>query len=362
MERIRLDFYKRAYDICITQGFDALAEETAKLKPSKIMIISDSNVSPLYLKTVRDTLLNACPRVTTASFNAGEQSKHLETVQNLYDACINNGLDRKSLIVALGGGVVGDVAGFVSATYMRGIRFIQVPTSLLAQTDSSVGGKVGVDFAGCKNIVGAFKQPSLVYINTDTLNTLPEREFAAGMGEVIKYGFICDKTFLNYLEENADAICKLKHEQLSYIIASSCRFKAMVVSADETELGLRAILNFGHTIGHAIESAKNFAFLHGECVGLGMKAAMYIAFQRGYVSSEDLKVLDKLLNIYALPRTVEGLDIDTLFLFLSKDKKSENGIIKFILPNPVGEAKIFTDLTREELESGMKAVIFGEND
>ncbi len=357
MKRIPLDFDKRAYDICIAQDFSALRNEIEKLGASKILIITDSNVSALYLKTVYDVLCGICPTIASVQFVAGEQSKHLQTVQYLYDACVQNELDRKSLIVALGGGVVGDIAGFVAASYMRGIRFVQIPTTLLSQTDSSVGGKVGVDFAGLKNIIGAFKQPALVYINVQTLSTLPAREFSAGMGEVIKYGVIRDAAFLNYLKDNAQKITALEFEAMETVLEKCCRIKADVVEHDETENGLRAILNFGHTLGHAIESAKGFALLHGECVGLGMVCALDIAKKRGYVSEADVQAVVKLLEIYNIPTHVGGLDVQTVAMYMTKDKKMENGVLKFVLPQPMGDAKIFKDVTATEIADAIQAVL-----
>ncbi len=357
MKRIHLDFDKRAYDICIERDFNALRGEIENLKPSKLLIITDSNVSPLYLKTVYDALSGICATVASAQFIAGEESKHLQTVQHLYKACVQNGLDRKSVIVALGGGVVGDVAGFVAASFMRGIRFVQIPTTLLSQTDSSVGGKVGVDFAGYKNIIGAFKQPSLVYINIQTLSTLPAREFAAGMGEVIKYGVIREKEFLNYLNDNSAGIRALENEAMETVLEKCCRIKADVVEQDETESGLRAILNFGHTIGHAIESAKGFMLLHGECVGIGMIAALEIAKKRGYVSEDEVLNVRKLLCTYQIPVLADGLDVRTVKEYMTKDKKMEDGVLKFILPQPLGEAKIFNDISSSEIACAIEAVL-----
>lgn len=357
MKRIHLDFDKRAYDICIEQDFGALRGEIEKLGASKILIITDSNVSNLYLKAVYGALEGVCPTVASAQFVAGEQSKHLQTVQHLYEACVQNGLDRKSVIVALGGGVVGDIAGFVAASFMRGIRFVQIPTTLLSQTDSSVGGKVGVDFSGYKNIIGAFKQPALVYINAQTLSSLPPREFAAGMGEVIKYGVIRDRAFLDYLKVNAEKIAALECEATENVLEKCCRIKADVVEHDETESGLRAILNFGHTIGHAIESAKGFALLHGECVGIGMVAALEIAKKRGYVTEAEMQAVCDLLALYNIPTQTDGLDVQTVIGYMSKDKKMEDGVLKFVLPQPMGEAKIFKDVTALEIEAAIRVVL-----
>ncbi len=357
MNRLHMNFDGRGYDICITQGFERLINEIEALNPSKILIITDSNVSGLYLKQVYDVLSGVCSSVASVEFVAGETQKNLQTVQNLFAACLQNGLDRKSMIVALGGGVVGDMAGFVAASYMRGIRYVQVPTTLLAQTDSSVGGKVGVDFGGYKNCVGFFKQPNLVYANALTLSTLPKREFAAGMGEVIKYGIIRDGEFLRYIQTNANAITSLSPEHIEHVLEVCCRIKAEVVLSDETENGVRAILNFGHTIGHAIESALGFSLLHGECVGIGMLAALEIAKLRGFVSEDEISMVADLLEKFDLPIAVSGIDADTVMSYVAKDKKMENGVLKFILPKEMGFAEIYTDVSVDELCAGIRRIL-----
>ncbi len=357
MYKLHLDFIHSAYDIQITNDFALLKSEVEQLSPSKILIITDSNVSKLYLKMVYDALFDVCDTVASVEFTAGEKSKNLTTVQYLYEACVCNNLDRKSIIIALGGGVVGDMAGFVAASYMRGIRFVQIPTTLLSQTDSSVGGKVGVDFAGYKNIIGAFKQPSLVYINTDTLKTLPLREFACGMGEVIKYGAIADASFLTLLSENAVDIQALEPLIMKRIIAACCRMKADIVRKDEKENDLRAVLNFGHTIGHAIESALDFSLLHGECVAIGMMAALRISQKRGWVNADDVALLKKLLQRYNLPAVANDLDVTAVTANLKKDKKIEKDILKFVLVEPMGCAKVVTDVTQEELTDAIESVL-----
>lgn len=358
MKQIHLDFGIRSYTVRIEPDFTALGTEMQKLEASKLLVLTDSNVSKLYLNEVYTVLQAACPgKVATAAFPAGEQSKTMQTVQHLYEACIRNGLDRKSVIVALGGGVVGDMAGFVAATYMRGIRYVQLPTTLLAQADSSVGGKVGLDFDGYKNIVGAFKQPALVYINCTTLTTLPARAFAAGMGEVIKYGVIRDKAFLNDLKENAPAVKALDAVAIEHVVEVCCRLKADIVQADETESGVRAILNFGHTVGHAIESAKGFTLLHGECVGIGMACALHIANKRGFVTDAELTNVCALLCAYGLKTRVCDLSAKTVLAYMEKDKKKEAGNIKFILPHPIGNAEVFTDVTKAEIMQALQKIL-----
>ena len=360
MQTLHLDFGKRSYDIVISDSFAEFPRAFSAVCGGKVLIVSDSNVAPLYLDEVRRLLYCAgFSRESTADIviEAGEQSKNMEVLQTIYDACIRHGMDRKSTVLALGGGVVGDMAGYAAATYMRGISFVQVPTTLLAQTDSSVGGKVGIDYAGVKNIIGAFKQPALVYINTNTLKTLPKREIAAGMAEVIKYGFIKNAAFLEYLDEKCDKVNVLDAETMQAVIYNCCAVKAAVVQQDETETGLRAILNFGHTVGHGIESAKNFALLHGECVALGMLAALDVALGRGYVSEADLEKCRQLLCAYSLPEKTGGISTKLVLDYMKNDKKKENGSLRFVLPRPVGAADIYTDVTQAELTHAVEAVL-----
>ena len=270
----------REYDITVGEGlFDALGDSPVKpfVDGRACLIVSDSNVAPLYGDAC-ESLLRACgaTEVHCTEFPAGEESKTLATVSTFYGTCVDRGLDRKSLIVALGGGVTGDMAGFLAATYMRGIDFIQIPTSLLAQVDSSVGGKTGVDLPEGKNLVGAFKQPLHVLIDVNTLKTLPRRELLSGLAEVVKYGVSLDEAFLSYLENHVDAIVGLDAEACAYAITRSCELKAEVVLKDEHDLtGLRAILNYGHTFGHALETLGGYnALTHGEGVAIGMLMAL----------------------------------------------------------------------------------------
>ena len=272
MIRLTFETPSKQYDICFNDSFSMLTTELKKLDKSfsKIMILADSNVYPLYAEEVLQLLKSVYNEVFTHQFPAGEGHKTLDTISHCYDALIENKLDRKSLLIALGGGVTGDMAGFLAATYMRGISFVQVPTTLLSQVDSSTGGKTGVDFKGYKNLVGAFYQPDLVYINTDTLKTLPEKEFSSGMAEALKHGLIRSLDYYSYMLQHSREIKALYHKSITSLVKGSCEIKSQVVSMDEKESGLRMILNFGHTAGHAIEKLKDFKLLHGECVALGM--------------------------------------------------------------------------------------------
>ena len=267
------------YDIVMSDSFGSLATEVAKLavEGRRICIVTDSTVAGLYLEEVRERLAGCCKEVVTFVFPAGEENKNLKTVQALYETLILNHLDRKDLLVALGGGVVGDLCGYAAATYLRGVSFIQIPTTLLSQVDSSIGGKTGVDFDAYKNMVGAFHMPRLVYTNVKTLTTLSQEQFSSGMGEIIKHGLIKDAAYYQWLKDNREKIMVRDLEACADMIERSDEIKREVVEKDPTEQGDRALLNFGHTLGHAIEKLKNFQMLHGHCVGVGCIAAAAIS-------------------------------------------------------------------------------------
>ena len=277
------------YPIYFKNDFQDLAGAIREegLENRKICIVTDSHVAPLYYEAVKSALQEISSEIFSFVFEAGEKNKNLNTVQELYKTLIENEMDRKGLLVALGGGVVGDLTGFGASTYLRGIDFIQVPTTLLAQVDSSVGGKTGVDFLQYKNMVGAFHQPRLVYMNMSTLQSLPNREFTCGMGEILKTGLICDEEFFRFVCKNQSEISKLDLSMLSRMIRRCCEIKAGVVERDPKEQGERALLNLGHTVGHAVEKMKNFQLLHGQCVGVGLIAAAYLSMQRGLLTEEE---------------------------------------------------------------------------
>ena len=348
-----------AYDIVIESGFEGLNSAISPLDISdrKVMAVFDSNTERFWEEKAIRALSSYFKEVYSFTFPAGETSKNLSTVEDLYEELIRKHFERKDILAAVGGGVTGDMTGFTAATYLRGIRFIQIPTTLLAMCDSSVGGKTGVDFRSYKNMVGAFYQPSLVYMNTGTLVTLPERDFLSGMGEVIKYGYIKDSELLRFVKENSDMIKRRDHEALSYITEASCLIKRDVVEQDPTEKGLRAILNFGHTVGHAIEKLMNFKLLHGECVGLGMIAAAKISVERGMISPDVLAEMKQILELFGMPVTVSGLDADEILKITKSDKKMEAGRVKFVLLRKKGEAVIDHSVTDAEILSGIKEVL-----
>ena len=300
-------------------------------------IITNPTVRAVYGDIVRRSLAEAGCTVSIVEIPDGEEYKNAETLSGVYDALIEAGLDRKSFIVALGGGVVGDLAGFAAATYLRGIPFVQVPTTLLAQVDSSVGGKTAIDHPRGKNLIGAFYQPRLVQIDVETLSTLPEREFRAGLAEVVKYGAAIDRSFFEYLEQNTEAICSRKPECLAYVIRRCCEIKAQVVESDEKESGLRAILNYGHTLGHAFETQAGYRELvHGEAVAIGMVLATRISVRLGHCSEADAERIATLITRFGLGVSPPPFERSRLLDAILTDKKNRDGAISFICNQGVG--------------------------
>ena len=353
---------KLSYSIVLEESFEQLACEMEKLKvvDRKICIVTDNHVGPLYGEMVRKELRKVCKEVLVYTIEAGEEHKNLDTVKGLYEYLILMHFDRKDMIVALGGGVVGDLTGFAAATYLRGIRFVQIPTTLLSQVDSSIGGKTGVDFENFKNMVGAFHMPSLVYMNLSVLKTLSERQFAAGMAEILKHGLIRNAIYYEWLLENQAAIQNQEYKVLLPMIEESCKIKRAVVEADPTELGERALLNFGHTIGHAVEKLKNFSLFHGECVAVGIAAASWISWKKGRLDSEELEKITRGLQAFSLPVNIKGLDAGQVVETTRSDKKMEAGSIKFVLLNHLGEAFVDRTVTEKEL-LGAVSWVLGEN-
>lgn len=339
------------YDIVLEQDFSHLAEEIEKLgvQNRKACIVTDSNVAPLYEERVREELEKVFSTVTSCVFPAGEENKNLITVNQVYEHLIENKFDRKDVLIALGGGVTGDLTGFVAATYLRGISFIQVPTTLLAQVDSSIGGKTGVDFQQYKNMIGAFHQPILVYMNINTCKTLPDVEFACGMGEILKHGLIKDAKYYEWTINNMFDIQDREYDMMEEMILRSCEIKKYVVEKDPTEKGDRALLNFGHTIGHAIEKLMDFKLHHGQCIALGSIAAAYISFKRDLLSMEELYEIRDMSFGFELPMFFRGLKAEDILAATKLDKKMDQGKIRFILLKGIGKAYIDTTVTDEEI-------------
>ncbi|MDU2066187.1 MAG: 3-dehydroquinate synthase [Sporomusaceae bacterium] len=342
MTIIPIELGEKSYQIeMVADSWQGLADWlTSQSFSQQGLIVSDSNVGPLYGKTVQTLLEKAGICADIYCFQAGEAAKNLQEANAIFTKAIQEKLDRHSLLVALGGGVVGDMAGFVAATYLRGIPFIQIPTSLLAQVDSSVGGKVAVDHPLGKNLIGAFYQPRRVHINLAVLKTLEPRQFYAGMAEVIKYGLLADSTLFQYLEDHADALLALEPEAVGYVIQRCCEMKAEFVCADETEQGVRMALNLGHTMGHGIEAASSFSYLHGEAVAVGLLGTLYLSELTTGLSPTIAVRLKRLLQRYHLPTAAPGFKEDDILSYMSRDKKNLNQQTRWILLEDLGKWKI----------------------
>ncbi|GBF79488.1 3-dehydroquinate synthase [Aphanothece sacrum] len=352
-----------AYEIVITSGcLPQLGEYLNHLKlGQKILVISNPEIYDYYGDIVVNSLIKSGFEVYTHLIPPGEPYKTLDSIAQIYDIAFKNRLERASTMLALGGGVIGDMTGFAAATWLRGINFIQVPTSLLAMVDASIGGKTGVNHPQGKNLIGAFYQPRLVFIDPLVLKTLPVREFRAGMAEVIKYGVIWDQDLFNQLEtqKELDTLENLEKEFLQTIITRSCQAKVDVVSQDEKESGLRAILNYGHTLGHAIESLTGYNTInHGEAVGMGMIAAGKIAFKLGMWTEKESQRQDKLIEKIGLPITISSsLNIADVLESLQMDKKVKAGKVRFILPTEIGKVIISDRVSAELIEGVMQELI-----
>lgn len=344
----RVNLAERSYEIQIGSGnLDGLSQFLhERSKSNHVVIITDTNVDGLYADQIGDQLAADQWEVHVLVAEAGEASKCSEVATDLWETMLNEGTDRQSIVLAVGGGVVGDLAGFVAATFARGLQFFQLPTTLLAQVDSSVGGKVGINLPGAKNMVGAFWQPEGVLIDVDVLSTLPDREYRAGLAEVVKYGVILDEGFFSYLELNTDAINDKDVTVLRYIVERCCQLKADVVEADERETtGLRAVLNYGHTYAHAFEAAGNYgAMLHGEAVSIGMMCAARLAEIMERVDEEFVTRQLKLLEALQLPTATPNYNADELVALMRRDKKVDAGQLRFILPTKMGHVELVKEV------------------
>lgn len=340
-----------SYPIYLEESFVNLPERIKELDVAnkRICIVTDSNVEKIYAKEVMELLTPCCKEISLYTIPAGEEHKNLDEIKKLYEHLILHKLDRQDLLVALGGGVTGDMTGYAAATYLRGIRFVQIPTTLLAQVDSSIGGKTGVDFDQYKNMVGAFHMPSLVYMNIGCLNTLSEEQFACGMGEVLKHGLIKNAAYYEWCIEHMFEMEDRDPETLFKMIEESCKIKRQVVESDPTEKGERALLNFGHTIGHAIEKLMDFKLLHGQCVALGTVAAAHISWKRGYLSFDEFYEIRDMNVGFNLPISFAGLKSEDIVKATKLDKKMSSGQIKFVLLKGIGNAYIDTTVTDEEM-------------
>lgn len=348
---------KPCYKILIETSFDKLKKQIGLLPKNyrRACIVTDSTVETLYLNEVQTICNEIFCESTYFSFPCGESSKQIRTVEKLYLHLINNHFDRNDLLIALGGGVVGDLTGFTAATFLRGIDFIQLPTTLLSQVDSSIGGKTGVDFMQYKNMVGAFYMPKLVYMNLSVLRTLPEQQFSSGMAEIIKHGLIRNRSYYQWLKEEREGICAMKLSLLEEMIYQSCLIKKNVVEEDPKELGIRAHLNFGHTIGHAVEKLSDFSLGHGQCVALGIVSAAYLSKKLGNISDSEYSDILETLKTYDLPISLPiAEDSQEILAATKSDKKMSGNQIKFIILKQLGAAEIYREFGDSDLLEGIR--------
>ena len=360
MRRIPVELGEKSYDIVIGHGLGKEIGAFLKTRnySRRALVISDSNLAPLYGRHVLGILREAGLEAEIYVLPAGEKSKSLAEAEKIYTRMIGLGLDRKSPVFALGGGVVGDLAGVAAATYMRGVPFIQLPTSLLAQVDSSVGGKVAVNHAMGKNLIGCFYQPDAVFMELDFMESLPEREIRTGLGEIVKYGIIYDSEFFRFLEEHPAEILSLEEETLVHMIARSCEIKAAVVSEDEKESGLRRILNFGHTMAHAIEQETGYVrYNHGEAVAVGMMGAAHISRDMGLVDEAEVQRAKDLIEALHLPVRAEGCTVENMYASIFHDKKTVNGKVNWVLMESIGSVVVRNDVPEDLVKKAMAKVI-----
>lgn len=358
VKQLDVDLGERSYPILIGSGLlkriGAYCNDHAIPKQSPLMIVTDEQVAPHYLDVVTKSLEAAGYTVVPAIVEAGEKAKSLDVLQNIVTIALNERLDRHSTVIALGGGVVGDLAGFVAASFMRGVRFVQVPTTILAH-DSSVGGKVAVNHPLAKNIIGAFHQPEMVVYDIDTLRTLPEREIKGGLAEVVKHGLIWDAEFVAWIDEHAERLLALDTEAMMHALYAGCRIKSIVVSQDEREQGLRAILNLGHTIGHALEAVSHYdEMIHGEAISIGMVGAALLSAKLGYgqaIHTETKQLLEK----FGLPTQLpEHINRNEVMAAMMHDKKFTAGKMNFVIATQIGKVDIHKDIPTEWVEDVIK--------
>jgi 3-dehydroquinate synthase len=331
------------------------AFRSAGLAGRAICVVTDENVARLYLDEALSSLDRLGFKALSFAVPPGEGHKTLRTVESIYGFFLKSGLDRRSAVLALGGGVVGDMAGFAASTYMRGIKFAQAPTTLLSQADASVGGKLGVDFMGAKNLIGVFSQPAFVFINIGALRTLPKEQRASGMAEVVKHGLALDKAFYDLLRERKEPLAACDLAAAKEAVEGSCRIKSEVVALDEKESGPRERLNFGHTFGHAVESLSGFALPHGHCVSIGMAAAMRMSADRGAISQKELDEAEDLLQFFGLPVRVDA-DPDRIFELMKLDKKNKDGAINVVLLSRIGESHTCAIGGKDELMPAIRHI------
>ena len=358
MQTLTVQLGDRSYPIHIGKGLLQQAELLLPhLKRKQVAVVSNTTVAPLYMSTLVSTLENAGVSVIQIILPDGEAYKNTETLNLIYDALLKNRCERSTTLIALGGGVIGDLTGYAAATYLRGVPFIQIPTTLLSQVDSSVGGKTGINHPLGKNMIGAFYQPKVVLADTDTLKTLPPREYSAGVAEVIKYGLIRDADFFEWLERNMPQLMALDESVVSYAIYRSCQNKAEVVALDEHEAGERALLNLGHTFGHAIENAMGYGvWLHGEAVAAGTMLAADLSKRLGWLNQQDLARISAIFQSANLPLVPPKLSVDNYLALMQLDKKVADGQIRLVLQQGIGKAVMTADYDKAQLNQTLEAI------
>lgn len=353
----------KQYPIYIGSGvLTSLKELKSFIKSDQVLVVSNQSIADLYLGQVTDELADY--QLIVHLIPDGESFKSLETYNDVIETLLRNGFRRNATIIALGGGVVGDLAGFVAATYQRGIPFIQVPTSLLAMVDSSVGGKTAVNHPLAKNMIGAFYQPEAVFADISTLTTLPEKQFAAGMAEVIKYGLIYDFSLFEYIESHCQAILNHDIQPITYMVSECCRIKAEIVNLDEKEQGIRAILNLGHTFGHALERLGDYKkLLHGEAVAIGMLMALDLSVRLNKVGQDYYERVKKLLSLFNLPtRVFASWSAKDIFGLMKLDKKNTSDQITLIIPSGLGKVEIIDSVAQEDILKSIECFLPGSNE
>lgn len=355
---------KKEYDIVLDKGFEGLVAELTRLNLNgrSALIITDTNVGPIYLDELKNTLNELKIKSEAFVLKAGEESKNQNNAMAILEKLIELNFKRTDLVIALGGGVIGDISGYAASVYHRGLIFIQIPTTLLSMVDSSVGGKNGVDYGTVKNVLGTFYNPSLVYMNLKALTTLDERQFFNGFAEAMKSAIIKDANYYEWLIENMYEICDRDLDTLERLVLSSITIKKLVVEKDFYDtLGERALLNMGHTIGHAIEAEKMGELLHGECVALGTVAAAHISYKKNMISLDEYLEIRDMFVPFNLPITVDSINLEKVLVNITKDKKQDNLGLAFILMKKIGKAVVNRDVTREEIMDALKEIEFTDD-
>ncbi len=357
---IRVSLGERSYPIYVGTNILANFAPTCQQHeiPKRVIIITDTNVARHYLKPIESNLFHFQFEISSLVIPPGERQKSFARANKIFTELLQRGVGRKSAIVALGGGVIGDLAGFVAATYQRGVPYIQVPTTLLSQVDSSVGGKVAVNHPLGKNMIGAFYQPKFVWVDVECLQTLPEREVTCGLGEIIKYGIIRDAELFRYIETNLTEILKLDHEAIMHVQARCCEIKSQLVSQDEREAGVRVILNFGHTVGHALEAAGEYrALKHGEAVLLGMVAESHIARSMELIDSATYQRIEELIRRVPFKCRIDSLKASNVLQAMNRDKKAVGGKKRFVLPTRIGEVRVVENVGVRLVQGSLKLIM-----